>query len=220
MTALGITLFRPHPAHAPRCGCSVGAAWSQLFLESKECTLELASISRLCHPTRAQTLTQATSYNGTTAAAAAAKQQQLRQQQLRQQQLRQQQLQQQQAAATSSSNSKQTESTTVDRSGPGAARGGSQRPGAADRGPRASRTIAVMKRLRLCAVRVSRFSRARAAAPDTMIVETSSAHASTGRLHLTRHSDTPRRLNHGHDTRANRTRHTTSSSTQPHANDA
>ena len=45
-----------------------------------------------------------------------------------------------------------------------------------------------MKRLRLCAVRVSRFSRARAAAPDTMIVETSSAHASTGRLHLTRHS--------------------------------
>ena len=174
MTALGITLFRPHPAHAPRCGCSVGAAWSQLFLESKECTLELASISRLCHPTRAQTLTQATSYNGTTAAAAAAKQQQLRQQQLRQQQL-----QQQQAAATSSSNSKQTESTTVDRSGPGAARGGSQRPGAADRGPRASRTIAVMKRLRLCAVRVSRFSRARAAAPDTMIVETSSAHAST-----------------------------------------
>ena len=100
--------FRPHPAHAPRCGCSVGAAWSQLFLESKECTLELASISRLCHPTRAQTLTQATSYNGTTAAAAAAKQQQLRQQQLRQQQL-----QQQQAAATSSSNSKQTESTTT-----------------------------------------------------------------------------------------------------------
>ena len=163
MTALGITLFRPHPAHAPRCGCSVGAAWSQLFLESKECTLELASISRLCHPTRAQTLTQATSYNGTTAAAAAAKQQQLRQQQL----------QQQQAAATSSSNSKQTESTTVDRSGPGAARGGSQRPGAADRGPRASRTIAVMKRLRLCAVRVSRFSHARAAAPDTIIVETS-----------------------------------------------
>ena len=49
---------------------SVCPAWSQLFLESKECTLELASISRLCHPTRAQTLTQATSYNGTTAAAA------------------------------------------------------------------------------------------------------------------------------------------------------
>ena len=33
-------------------------------------------------------------------------------------------------------------------------------------------------------------------------------------------SGPPSNLNHGHDTRANRTRHTTSSSTQPHANDA
>ena len=33
-------------------------------------------------------------------------------------------------------------------------------------------------------------------------------------------SGPPSNLTHGHDTRANRTRHTTSSSTQPHANDA
>ena len=128
--------FRPHPAHAPRCGCSVGAAWSQLFLESKECTLELASISRLCHPTRAQTLTQATSYNGTTAAAAAAKQQQ----QLSSSSYGSSSYgsssyssnkQQQQAAATASK--RRAPPRRSRGSGPGAARGGSQRPGAADR---------------------------------------------------------------------------------------
>ena len=116
--------------------CSVGAAWSQLFLESKECTLELASISRLCHPTRAQTLTQATSYNGTTAAAAAAKQQQ----QLSSSSYGSSSYgsssyssnkQQQQAAATASK--RRAPPRRSRGSGPGAARGGSQRPGAADR---------------------------------------------------------------------------------------